>query len=219
MTDEHSVQKALAAKQIQAYKDAADGLLKLIAVAKKYDKKVINKRFFDEAKAVTGLYVCFDTSWTGPMGQRYLNISYQANDRYVSDKTRTHSIPYANIACERAGWGVIRSDDLTFFSEDKRLEADGLTEYLKRGARYLCDKAQALKDGLKQLDRYLDDQARIYAAYEAFRREVAGLGAFAGMFGLDMEISHTAYTARAMAQHLGLVDIKDPAEAFSHKRE
>jgi hypothetical protein len=155
--DERRVQEALAKKQIQAYQDAAKALVGLIVVAKRYDKKVINKRFFDEVKAGTGLSVNFETTGTGAFESTHLNISFWARDRYISDGNRSWSLPYTNIACERAGWGAIRIDDETFFGEGRRLEAKGLTDYLKRGASYLSAKAKSLEDGLGQMDRYLED--------------------------------------------------------------
>jgi hypothetical protein len=218
--DERRVQKALAAKQIQAYQDAAKALMGLVVVAKRYDKKVINKRFFDEVKAGTGLSVNFETTGTGAFESTHLNISFWANDRYVSDEHRSWSIPYTNIACERAGWGAIRTDDASFFGEGRRLEAKGLIDYLKRGASYLSAKAKSLEDGLGQMDRYLEDQARIYAAHEAFRREVSCLGSFSEALGLGMVIPHNStHTARATAERLGLADIGDPAEAFVKGRD
>jgi hypothetical protein len=218
--DEHRIQKALAEKQIQAYRDAAKALVGLVVLAKRYDKKVINKRFFNEAKAGTGLSVNFETTGTGAFESTHLNISYWARDRYVSDEYRSRSIPYTNIACERAGWGAIRTDDATFFGEGRRLEAKGLTDYLRKGASYLSAKAKALEDGLGQMDRYLEDQARIYAAHEAFRREVSCLGSFSEALGLGRVIPHNStHTARETAERLGLADIGDPAEAFAKGRD
>ena len=170
MTD-FEIAKALTEKQIEVLESLLALVPTVKEVARKFDGKVLNKRF-DTAlsQATDGKAVC----WKKTYMDGYEIKLWESTDRYISvpNAANNYAIAYyikqEYIFLADSGWKT--TDWLT---EDGRIKASELCAWIDKNASGTAEEVKELKEQLDSVETYIAEFKRMKQERSEFERNTS----------------------------------------------
>ena len=155
-----TVAKALTEKQIALYERLLSYIPAIEEVVKKFDGKVLNKRFDTELKKVYSGARCSKA----PYSEDWLITISEWNDRYVSTERGCVYVASAELCLAHTIFGK--------WLVGGRIVAEKLIKEIEANAESYKNHIAEMKEQLAHIDDLLAEYDKIIAAREAFGKKV-----------------------------------------------